>query len=93
MPATSVYKNTDYDSENLGVPVEIEISSDESDLSLDDLPDLDIPVVESDLPAQVNRSSTDLVRLYLQEIGRVRLLGKDEEVSEAQKYSETYGCE
>ncbi|MFM6847328.1 MAG: sigma-70 family RNA polymerase sigma factor, partial [Dolichospermum sp.] len=44
-----------------------------------------IPVVESDLPAQVNRSSTDLVRLYLQEIGRVRLLGKDEEVSEAQK--------
>ncbi|MFM6197891.1 MAG: RNA polymerase sigma factor, RpoD/SigA family, partial [Dolichospermum sp.] len=65
MPATSVYKSTDYDSENLSVPVDLEISSDESDLSLDDLPDLDIPVVESDLPAQVNRSSTDLVRLYL----------------------------
>ena len=29
--------------------------------------------------------TTDLVRLYLQEIGRVRLLGRDEEVSEAQK--------
>ena len=85
MPATSVYKNTDYDSENQSVPMDLEISSDESELSLDDLPDLDIPVVESDLPAQVNRSSTDLVRLYLQEIGRVRLLGKDEEVSEAQK--------
>jgi RNA polymerase nonessential primary-like sigma factor len=85
MPATSVYKNTNYDSENLSVPVDLEISSDAGDLSLDDLPDLDIPVVESDLPVQVNRSSTDLVRLYLQEIGRVRLLGKDEEVSEAQK--------
>ena len=31
------------------------------------------------------RRSTDLVRLYLQEIGRVRLLRRDEEVSEAQK--------
>ena len=32
-----------------------------------------------------NRRTTDLVRLYLQEIGRVRLLRRDEEVSEAQK--------
>jgi len=32
-----------------------------------------------------SRRTTDLVRLYLQEIGRVRLLGRDEEVSEAQK--------
>ncbi|MBD2162730.1 RNA polymerase sigma factor SigC [Limnothrix sp. FACHB-881] len=31
------------------------------------------------------RRTTDLVRLYLQEIGRVRLLGRDEEVTEAQK--------
>ena len=30
------------------------------------------------------RRTTDLVRLYLQEIGRVRLLERDEEVSEAQ---------
>ena len=29
--------------------------------------------------------TTDLVRIYLQEIGRVRLLGRDEEVTEAQK--------
>ncbi|HIK28568.1 MAG: RNA polymerase sigma factor SigC [Oscillatoriaceae bacterium SKW80] len=33
----------------------------------------------------INCRTTDLVRLYLQEIGRVRLLGRDEEVSEAQK--------
>ena len=32
-----------------------------------------------------NRFTTDLVRVYLQEIGRVPLLGKDEEVSVAQK--------
>ncbi len=32
-----------------------------------------------------NRSTTDLVRLYLQEIGRVNLLERDQEVSEAQK--------
>jgi RNA polymerase nonessential primary-like sigma factor len=32
-----------------------------------------------------NRSTTDLVRLYLQEIGRVELLERDQEVSEAQK--------
>jgi RNA polymerase nonessential primary-like sigma factor len=31
------------------------------------------------------KTSTDLVRLYLQEIGRVPLLRRDEEVSEAQK--------
>ncbi|WP_017712831.1 RNA polymerase sigma factor SigC [Prochlorothrix hollandica] len=36
-------------------------------------------------PEDTSRRSTDLVRLYLQEIGRVRLLGRDEEVSEAQK--------
>ncbi|WP_375341975.1 RNA polymerase sigma factor SigC [Okeania sp. SIO3B5] len=32
-----------------------------------------------------NRSTTDLVRLYLQEIGRVDLLERDQEVSEAKK--------
>ena len=32
-----------------------------------------------------NRHTTDLVRLYLQEIGRVKLLAKDEEVAEAQR--------
>ncbi len=37
------------------------------------------------LPSPSNRRTTDLVRLYLQEIGRVRLLGREEEVAEAQK--------
>lgn len=35
--------------------------------------------------AHQQRRTTDLVRIYLQEIGRVRLLGRGEEVSEAQK--------
>jgi RNA polymerase nonessential primary-like sigma factor len=39
-----------------------------------------------DLPeSRLQRRTTDLVRIYLQEIGRVRLLGRDEEVAEAQK--------
>lgn len=37
------------------------------------------------LKGSTNRRTTDLVRLYLQEIGRVRLLMRHEEVSEAQK--------
>ncbi|MTJ13850.1 RNA polymerase sigma factor SigC [Anabaena sp. UHCC 0187] len=81
MPATSFYKNAAHDGQNPSSPLDIEINND------DDLPDLDMATVESDLAlaAQTTRRSTDLVRLYLQEIGRVRLLGRDEEVAEAQK--------
>ncbi len=50
----------------------------ESDLQA--LTDDEVPVAGNG-----GRRTTDLVRLYLQEIGRVRLLGRDEEVSEAQK--------
>ena len=35
--------------------------------------------------AKLGRRSTDLVRLYLEEIGKVRLLEREEEVAEAQK--------
>jgi len=51
-----------------------------------DLASLEVEYGKSDLRAQsAGRRTTDLVRLYLQEIGRVRLLGRDEEVSEAQR--------
>ncbi|MEM7770834.1 MAG: RNA polymerase sigma factor SigC [Cyanobacteria bacterium P01_E01_bin.6] len=52
-----------------------------------DLVSLDFDTVgESDLKkGGGSRRTTDLVRMYLQEIGRVRLLGRDEEVSEAQR--------
>lgn len=55
-------------------------------------PDSDILAIEVQLSEEeeplavdTNRNTTDLVRLYLQEIGKVRLLGRDEEVAEAQK--------
>jgi len=53
------------------------------------LADLDSNLVRDEaiprkLVGNPNRNTTDLVRLYLQEIGRVRLLHQDEEVSEAQ---------
>jgi RNA polymerase nonessential primary-like sigma factor len=63
-----------------------DITMDESELQIDDLEELEM--VSSDpasFASNINRRSTDLVRLYLQEIGRVRLLGRDEEVAEAQK--------
>jgi RNA polymerase nonessential primary-like sigma factor len=50
--------------------------------------DVELDVDDTDSATLVNKPSrrtTDLVRLYLQEIGRVRLLGRDEEVAEAQK--------
>ncbi|MGB3615020.1 MAG: RNA polymerase sigma factor SigC [Elainellaceae cyanobacterium] len=56
-----------------------------------DKPDAEIGNLEVDYDDSVdfgktpNRRTTDLVRIYLQEIGRVRLLGRDEEVAEAQR--------
>jgi RNA polymerase nonessential primary-like sigma factor len=63
----------------------------------DDEPEPDVDQLENDLVSleleysdaaglnkNAGRRTTDLVRLYLQEIGRVHLLGRDEEVSEAQ---------
>ncbi|WP_407659670.1 RNA polymerase sigma factor SigC [Limnoraphis robusta] len=48
--------------------------------------EIEIEDGENTQPEKItNRRTTDLVRVYLQEIGRVRLLGRDEEVAEAQK--------
>ncbi len=80
MPATSFYADTAYDTQHPDLTV------DESELSVDDLRELEAAANDtSNFTPNPNRRSTDLVRLYLQEIGRVRLLGRDEEVSEAQK--------
>ncbi|WP_346289222.1 RNA polymerase sigma factor SigC [Sphaerothrix gracilis] len=56
------------------------------DLSFDSFDDAELNQVAEELAASKagTRRTTDLVRLYLQEIGRVRLLRRDEEVSEAQ---------
>ncbi|MGF1542494.1 MAG: RNA polymerase sigma factor SigC [Pleurocapsa sp.] len=52
----------------------------------DDLVELDFDSLDPEAIARRGtRTTTDLVRLYLQEIGRVPLLERDEEVAEAQK--------
>ncbi|MBG1268141.1 RNA polymerase sigma factor SigC [Nostoc sp. WHI] len=86
MPATSFYADAAYNTRKSRQALDSDLTGDESELSVDDLQELDIASADhANFAANTNRRSTDLVRLYLQEIGRVRLLGRDEEVSEAQK--------
>ncbi|MCC5617632.1 RNA polymerase sigma factor SigC [Nostoc sp. CHAB 5836] len=86
MPATSFYADAPYNTKKSSQALDSDLTVDDSELSVDDLQELEIASVDqTNFAANTNRRSTDLVRLYLQEIGRVRLLGRDEEVSEAQK--------
>ncbi|NEP19948.1 MAG: RNA polymerase sigma factor, RpoD/SigA family, partial [Leptolyngbya sp. SIO4C1] len=79
-PASAVDGNTSVDSEPTDFDLDKLLSSGSQSDGDDDTERLDI----DSLPAPSSRRTTDLVRLYLQEIGRVRLLQRDEEVSEAQ---------
>ncbi len=84
MPASSFYAEAEYD-EQLYTRSFQSDSSDENQ-TVDDLMSLEMDSVDpASLRRAATRRTTDLVRLYLQEIGRVRLLGRDEEVSEAQR--------
>ncbi|WP_392532593.1 RNA polymerase sigma factor SigC [Nostoc sp. C117] len=86
MPATSFYADAPYNTQKSRQVLDSDLTVDESELSVDDIQELEMASVDNaNFAANTNRRSTDLVRLYLQEIGRVRLLGRDEEVSEAQK--------
>ncbi|MBE9190566.1 RNA polymerase sigma factor SigC [Gloeocapsopsis crepidinum LEGE 06123] len=82
MPATSFYAYTAYEEQS---PQDFQQEPNEADLIEGDLIDFDMESNDAANLQPVNRRTTDLVRLYLQEIGRVHLLGRDEEVSEAQK--------
>jgi len=85
MPASSFYADTAYDDQQ-SIQFQPDATALEAELLVDDLLELEISATASaSLPQGSNRRTTDLVRLYLQEIGRVHLLGRDEEVSEAQK--------
>ncbi|MEM9149598.1 MAG: RNA polymerase sigma factor SigC [Cyanobacteria bacterium P01_F01_bin.3] len=92
MDATSYQTTTDAD---LAAPSSVAIAT--ADPVKDEPSDTDIKMLLSKdddsavdsldvdkLAVAPGRRTTDLVRLYLQEIGRVRLLERDEEVAEAQ---------
>jgi RNA polymerase nonessential primary-like sigma factor len=87
MQATPFYADTEFDHEVSQESFESNGANEDLETSVDDLVDADLEE-DTDIASfskTANRRTTDLVRLYLQEIGRVRLLRRDEEVSEAQK--------
>ncbi len=85
MPATTFYAEADYDEQQVYSPRFQPSSPQPEDYAVDAI-DLEMDTVDpNSLYRSASHRTTDLVRLYLQEIGRVRLLGRDEEVSEAQR--------
>lgn len=85
VPVIPLYTDAEYDDQsgNNGFQPDF---TDTDNFPDEDLVSFDIDYSETEpLKRGAGRRTTDLVRLYLQEIGRVRLLGRDEEVSEAQK--------
>ncbi|MBV8882435.1 MAG: RNA polymerase sigma factor SigC [Chroococcidiopsidaceae cyanobacterium CP_BM_RX_35] len=86
MPATSFYADAPYEDQQITERFQPELILGEAEILVDELLELEIDSPsDTSLKQSPNRRTTDLVRLYLQEIGRVHLLGRDEEVSEAQK--------
>ena len=90
MPATSFYAEAEFDEQLRVNPLQDDVLDEDVEEAGDELIDRDPAETEdadqaAKLQKNASRRTTDLVRLYLQEIGRVRLLGRDEEVSEAQK--------
>ena len=90
MPATSFYAEAEFDERLRVNPLQDDVLDEDAEEAGDELIDQDATETEdadrdAKLQKNASRRTTDLVRLYLQEIGRVRLLGRDEEVSEAQK--------
>lgn len=90
MLANSSYVETEGDNSSsipdIDLDTEIKNNKASSDKLTEELVELDLDSADPDTIARRgSRTTTDLVRLYLQEIGRVPLLERDEEVSEAQK--------
>ncbi|MEG4344761.1 RNA polymerase sigma factor SigC [Microcoleus sp. A003_D6] len=90
MPATSFYAEAEFDEQLRVNPLQDDVLDEDAEEAGDEPIDRDPAETEdadqaAKLQKNASRRTTDLVRLYLQEIGRVRLLGRDEEVSEAQK--------
>jgi len=86
MPATP-FADTEFDHDQPTYSLDLQDTHSDIDNSVDEFvdPDIEEDIDTTSFAKSANRRTTDLVRLYLQEIGRVRLLRRDEEVSEAQK--------
>ncbi len=96
MPAKPFFADTEYNESSNGFDFQPDSATmNEPDLETqltEDMVSLDMEFTNpASLGKGAGRRTTDLVRLYLQEIGRVRLLGRDEEVSEAQKVQRYMG--
>ncbi len=90
MLANSSYVETEGDNSSpdtdINLDSEVNHDLDSVDKFPEELVELDLDSADPDtISRRGSRTTTDLVRLYLQEIGRVPLLERDEEVSEAQK--------
>ena len=89
MLANSSRVETEADNSSLNPDTELDLKNTDktdSDKLSDELVEIDLDTTDPDaIYRRASRTTTDLVRLYLQEIGRVPLLERDEEVSEAQK--------
>lgn len=86
MPATHFYIGTESDATSSAHSLEKNGASPSSVDIADDLVELELQSKDvTKATREASRTTTDLVRLYLQEIGRVPLLKRDEEVAEAQK--------
>jgi RNA polymerase nonessential primary-like sigma factor len=87
MPIPSLPVNAEYEEQ----PPVSDLELNDFEPEAEDLNEADLVVEDSEESKNEQPSdrrshrTTDLVRLYLQEIGRVSLLGRDEEVAQAQK--------
>lgn len=85
MPGTAFYQDLENNAQLNPSLDELELATPD-DIASSSL-GMEVEYTDADsLPSNArNRTTTDLVRIYLQEIGKVELLGRDEEVAEAQK--------
>jgi RNA polymerase nonessential primary-like sigma factor len=86
MSSQSLYKSVEYD-ESAASDLDLQGMNMDEDSLRTSLPELFEPDLDSTAVPNAAKNlyySKDLVRLYLQEIGKVRLLDRDEEVAEAQ---------
>lgn len=85
IPAISYDSEVSSEEEQQADNLQTEVTDDVREPAVAELMDLEEETKKAKQQKNVNRNTTDLVRLYLQEIGRVDLLGRDREIGEAQK--------